>query len=406
LSDQLAPPECLTARHVFRVLMIASTSFFADYGCHVRILEEARILQQLGNDVTICTYHNGRDIDTLDIRRTIPIPWRTRYEVGSSRHKLAFDLLLGATVLRTALAIRPNVIHGHTHEAALLGYPASRVLRIPLVLDFQGSMTAEMVDHRFLNPSGPLYSPARRLEERIVQLSHAIITSSLHAERVLVDEFGCAAGKITAIPDCVNAASFAPRSGESRSELLTMLGIPPQRHVIVYLGLLAEWQGTGLLLAAAQELLRRRTDVHFLIMGFPSVEAYRLRAQELGISEHTTFTGKVPYEQAPDYLALGEIAVSPKVSETEGSGKLLNYMAMGLPTVAFETPVSREYLGDLGVYASRRDAVSLARALEDLISAPARARALGLALRQRAEALYSWTQAGRKIMRVYETYAC
>lgn len=46
----------------YRVLMIAPTSFFADYGCHVRILEEARILKKLGCRVTICTYHNGRNL--------------------------------------------------------------------------------------------------------------------------------------------------------------------------------------------------------------------------------------------------------------------------------------------------------------------------------------------------------
>ena len=33
--------EDVTAKR-YKVLMIAPTSFFADYGCHVRILEEAR----------------------------------------------------------------------------------------------------------------------------------------------------------------------------------------------------------------------------------------------------------------------------------------------------------------------------------------------------------------------------
>jgi hypothetical protein len=37
----------------------------------------------------------------------------------------------------------------------------------------------------------------------------------------------------------------------------------------------------------------------------------------------------------------------PKLSETEGSGKLLNFMAVGLPAVAFDTPVA-QYLGPDG----------------------------------------------------------
>src|SRR5690554_3049132 len=63
----------------YRVLMIAPTSFFADYGCHVRILEETRILQKLGHHVTIATYRNGNPVPGIDIRRTWPIPWRTHY---------------------------------------------------------------------------------------------------------------------------------------------------------------------------------------------------------------------------------------------------------------------------------------------------------------------------------------
>src|SRR5512135_2745668 len=78
----------------YRILMIAPTSFFADYGCHVRILEEARILHKLGHQVKIVTYYKGRNLPGLDIERTPPVPWRAEYEVGSSRHKIAFDALL------------------------------------------------------------------------------------------------------------------------------------------------------------------------------------------------------------------------------------------------------------------------------------------------------------------------
>ena len=56
--------------------MIAPTSFFSDYGCHVRILEEALVLQRLGKQVKIVTYHMGRPIADLDIVRTA----RARYD--------------------------------------------------------------------------------------------------------------------------------------------------------------------------------------------------------------------------------------------------------------------------------------------------------------------------------------
>jgi glycosyltransferase involved in cell wall biosynthesis len=383
--------------------MIAPTSFFADYGCHVRILEEALVLQKLGNRVTICTYHNGRDIAGLDIRRTMSIPWRTAYEVGSSRHKMGFDVLLLQKALSVALQTKPDVVHGHLHEGALIGYFVSKLLGVPLVFDFQGSMTGEMIDHHFLNPKGLLYRPARWLEQAIVGMPSAIITSSRHAEELLISDFSCPREKVTPIPDCVNADSFSPQ--QSRASTLALkasLGIPPERRVVVYLGLLAEWQGTGLLLQAAAQLTTRQPDVQFMIMGFPGVDAYRQQAYQLGLNNNVTFTGKIPYEQAPQFLALGDVAVAPKTSATEGSGKLLNYMAMGLPTVAFDVPVSREYLGDLGGYARPGEADSLAEALETLLVERERARMLGQELRNRAIEHYSWTTAGERILQVYD----
>jgi len=393
--------------------MIAPTSFFSDYGCHVRILEEAQVLQQLGNRVTICTYFMGHDVDGLDIRRTRPFPWRTHYEVGSSRHKIGFDVLLLARTISLALQAawarngaatpRFDVVHGHLHEGALIGWVASRLLGIPLVFDFQGSMTGEMIDHRFLNPKGPLYRPWRWLEESIVRLPSAVITSSQHAASLLQQEFHCAPDKITAVPDCANGDFFAPRPPVDASAALKAgLDIPAEREVVVYLGLLAEWQGTGLLLQAAQQLLSRRPNAHFLIMGYPSVEFYRLQAQTLGLNSHVTFTGKVPYDQAPGFLALGDVAVAPKISATEGSGKLLNYMAMGLPTVAFDVPVSREYLAEAGIYAQPGDATSLALALERALAVKEDSQARGQALRQRAVEHYSWGVAGAMIMDVYD----
>jgi glycosyltransferase involved in cell wall biosynthesis len=391
------------ARKRHNVLMIAPTSFFADYGCHVRILEEASILRQMGNRVTICTYHNGRDVAGLDIRRTMPIPWRMDYEVGSSRHKMGFDVLLLLKALSVAVQVKPEIVHGHLHEGALIGYAVSKFRGVPLVFDFQGSMTSEMIDHRFLNPEGPFYRPARWLEQQIVRLPSAILTSSRHAADLLTHDFDCPSEKITTIPDSVNADFFASGQSEQTSVALkAKLGIPPERQVVVYLGLLARWQGTGLLLQAAARLIARRPDVHFLIMGFPAVATYRRRAARLGLGSHVTFTGKIPYERAPSFLALGDVAVAPKISTTEGSGKLLNYMAMGLPTVAFDLPVSREYLDSLGVYARPGDAASLADALESMLVDRERAQSLGQDLRQRAIERFSWTAAGARIMDVYD----
>ncbi len=410
-SLSAAQPEAHSAVPLpdYRILMLAPTSFFADYGCHVRILEEATVLRQMGHQVTIATYRNGNDVPGLDIRRTLPIPWRRNYLVGSSKHKIAFDALLGLKTLELLARGRYDVIHAHLHEGALIGIVLGGLFRVPVVFDFQGSLTGEMLDHHFLKRASPAYRVFRWLETWIVRHMPVIFTSSINAERLLREEFGCRSEQVRILPDCVNADMFRPAETYASEEIEALraeLGIPVEHKLIVYLGLLAKYQGTDLLLEALRRILDVCQDVHLLLMGFPNEERYRAQACALGIEAHITFTGRVPYPQAPRYLALGDVAVAPKLSQTEGAGKLLNYMAVGLPVVAFDTPVAREYLGIDGVFAKRGDAASLAEhllavlfpAVHDLSSF----KTTGPQLRTRAIQSYSWEAAGREIVQTYQ----
>lgn len=389
-----------------RVLKVAPTSFFSDYGCHVRVYEETTALLEAGHQVTICTYHTGNDVPGLDIRRALNMPWHKSVRVGSSRRKIYYDVLLFAKTLQTAAQIRPNIVHAHLHEGALIGHWISKLFRVPLIFDFQGSLTREMLDHDFLSRESIFFGPLHRLEKWTNGLPGLILTSSHNAADILCSDFGCAPGSIFALSDCVNTTRFRPiweseNAGE-RLRLREQLGIPPDRRVVVYLGLMAEYQGIGKLLGAAAILKEAKVPVHFLIMGFPGEERYRAQAHNMGLSECTTFTGRIPYGDAPNYLLLGDVAVSPKISETEGNGKLLNYMAVGLPTVAFDTPVAREILGDLGVYAHLGDCRALAEALLSLLSDPQLAADRGRRLRVRAVEQFSWSRAGQRLLHAYD----
>ncbi len=384
--------------------MIAPTSFFLDYGCHVRILEEARVLQRLGHRVTIATYYLGRDIADLEIVRTRPTPWRADYEVGSSLHKLAFDVFLGWRVLDLVLSRSFDLIHGHLYEGALMGTVLGRLRGLPLVFDRQGSLTAEMIDHGFLRPQGQWYRWMRLLEQRIDEMADLTITSTQQGAVQLTRTLGARAERVRPLPDCVSLDYFRPDvlTAEQVAAQRAALGLPPEGPVIVYLGLLADYQGVPQLLEAARLLKERGAVAHFLVMGFPNVDHYRRLAEEMGIAGRVVFTGKVPYEEAPARLALGDIAVAPKLSATEGSGKILNYMAMALPVVAFDTPVSREYLGSLGVYATPPgDAAALADGIQELVNAPELRRRLGQQLRLRAARHFSWERAGRQLETIY-----
>jgi len=388
-----------------RILAIAPTSFFADYGCHVRIRGHLAALRARGQDVLLVTYPSGRDVDGIPTVR-VPWPGGGSIQVGSSRLKLALDAVLSPAALVAALRFRPHLIHAYLHEGALIGIIIGALLHRPVVFDFQGSLTGEMLDHRFISEHSPWLRPLRRLERWIDHQPDTILASSVHAVHLLTEKFGVPPGRIAPLPDSVDPNLFRPSATFSPNELAALrarLGIPPGRRVIVYLGLLAPYQGIDLLLQAMAILARNHADVHLLLMGFPFVEHYRAQAARLGITGRVTFTGPVFYESAPTYLALGRVAVATKLSATEGSGKLLTYMAAALPVVAFDTPVHREYLGKLGVYAPPGDVQALADALASLLADHHTVISRGQALRARAIQEYTWDSAATQITAIYES---
>ncbi|WP_298267847.1 glycosyltransferase family 4 protein [Geobacter sp.] len=377
--------------------MLAPTPFFADRGCHVRIYEEARALIARGHDVRIVTYHLGRDMPGIPTHRTIRVPWYSRLAAGPSWHKPYLDILLLFTAMRVARSFRPQLIHAHLHEGAFLGAFLKKVLGVPLVFDCQGSLTGELADHGFAREGSLLFRFFALLERWINRSADAVITSSTAGRADLVKRWGVAGEKVTALIDGVDTAVFRPYP---RDEVRRRLGIAPDVPLVVFLGVLNRYQGIDTLLSAAVLLKSQGIGIRFLVMGFPD-EAYREKARELGVGAMVTFTGRIDYAKAPACLSAGDMAVSPKISLTEANGKLFNYMACGLPTVVFDTPVNREILGDAGVYARFGDAADLAERLAELAADPQRRASLALRVREKAEREHGWRSRGEALEQLY-----
>lgn len=384
-----------------RVLVIAPTPFFADRGCHVHIAEQTWALNRRGLATKVVTYGLGRDLEDIDTIRTVKFPWYKKLGAGPSWHKFYIDFFLLWTSWRVAHQFEPDVIHAHLHEGALLGWLISRLSGIPLVFDCQGSLTGELLAHNF-----PLAKPILlrnmwlALERFIDQRADHILAQSTNMLQELTHQFGIPRHKITMAYDGVNANVFVP--GQKNQELLKQLDIPTDSPIIVFLGVLTPYQGVDDLLHAFPLIKKAIPKAILLVMGYPNVEKYKQLAQELGIAESTRFTGRVPYEKAADYLALGDVAVSPKRSQTEANGKIYNYMACGLPTVAFDTVVNRDILGDLGLYVGNvGDQPGLARAIIDILNNPQRREELAASVRQRAVDKYSWDNVAGRIITAY-----
>ncbi|MBC7430634.1 MAG: glycosyltransferase, partial [Rubritepida sp.] len=71
---------------------------------------------------------------------------------------------------------------------------------------------------------------------------------------------------------------------------------------------------------------------------------------ELGLADRVIFTGQIPYDDLPDYLKMGDVAINPFMPEllthVALPHKVLQYMAAGVPVVSTSLDGLRGVLGD------------------------------------------------------------
>ena len=384
------------------VLIIAPGPFFVDRGFGVAVYEQSRALIRRGIQVEVVCYSSGRDLPDVRIHRAARFPGYGASKIGPSLARLPLWVLLLIKTILVARRTRPALLHGHLHEGGLIAGIVSRLLGIPWVLDLQGSLSLEMAEKGSLQASSLPFKAISFLERRINRLAPLILVKSRMMECDLTDRFGIDASRIYRVMDGADPSTFSPRLPDP--ELRHRLGIDDDATVIGYIGLLTGQQGIDRLLRAAAIVLRTHPQCHFLIMGYPDEEP-RMLANELCIMPRVTFTGRLDYALAPDHLALVDLAVAPKLSETEGNAKLYNYMSMALPVVSIDNEGNREVLGADGYYVQNESPLAFAEAILKALRARDEWDARGRRLRSRIEDHLSWDAVAAKLADAYREVA-
>lgn len=387
-----------------QILVVAPTPFFSDRGTHIRILEEALALEKRGHDVTIATYHIGQNLpETLgshiDVRRIRRLLfWYKKLEAGPDWQKIILDLLLIKKVLFLARTKRPDIIHGHLHEGALIAWIVQKILfwrGIKVVADFHGSLTKEMVSHQYLGASS-LKKIFRFIEHRIDNMGDAAVTSSWNnAEEIRAIR---KRGNVEVLLDGTRLSMFAglPEKNAIRREY----NISEDAVVVTYTGAFIRNKGIHFFLEALPEIAQKYPRVHFVLAGFP-LELIAQDIAEEALQNRFTIISPSPYFDLAKILKMSDIGVDPKEEATrEASGKALQYMGAGLPVVCFDTKNNREYLGEGGIYAREATGVSFARALEQAIADPVLCERSGALNRKRAED-FSWERSAEQLENLY-----
>jgi len=356
----------------------------------MRILGEMKALEKYGYQNIIVTYHNGRDLEGIDIRRIINIPWYKKLEAGPSIHKFYIDFLLFFKAAAVYIREKPDIIYGHLHEGAFVGGLVKYLLtfgRIPLVFDVQGSLTDELDTFDWLKGKKVIRWFFHTLEKFICSMPDFFICSSVSNGDIIRNRFKKPDDMVRVVIDGVHTDFFDKPPGKGFKQ---ELGIPEEAPLIIFTGALLAAKGIWNLVDAIPMVLEKRKDIHFLIVGYP-VEETKKKIEELGVADNVHFTGMVDYFDLPDYLLISDIAVEPKMEKAgEASGKVINYMGAGLPVVCFDGKNNRRFMEDNGIYAADNKIGNLADRMIWAVEHPEEVKKLGEKNKQRVEEVFSW----------------
>jgi len=173
--------------------------------------------------------------------------------------------------------------------------------------------------------------------ERYVFSNATVVSTHNEVLRQYCLGLGALSAKTSIIYPGIDTKRFYP--APPRIDLQRRLGIQPSDKVIVFMGTLFRFSGLSELITELAPALRNDPSLTFLIFG-DGEEFGRLQqlVHSLGMSKQVLLTGRIEYEQLADYIRLGQVAVVPFRAElvTHGAlpGKVLQYLACGLPTIA------------------------------------------------------------------------
>jgi glycosyltransferase involved in cell wall biosynthesis len=146
--------------------------------------------------------------------------------------------------------------------------------------------------------------------------------------------------------------------------------------------------------------------VHFgLVGGGTSLDAMRRYAEELGIADYVTFTGRVPDEPMLEMLSTADVCVNPDVAnemnDKSTMNKIMEYMALAKPIVQFDLTEGRRSALEASDYARRNDERDLATKILELLHDENRRRRMGEFGRRRVEDELQWAHEAPKLLEAY-----
>ena len=151
----------------------------------------------------------------------------------------------------------------------------------------------------------------------------------------------------------------------------------------------------------------KRDNFYSVIIGRgDALENLKKLAEKLHLNKNVYFTGYIPDEKMRSYLSAVDICLSPDPSSPLNDIstwiKVMEYMALGKPIVAFDLSETRFSSREAALYAKPNDEIDFAKKIALLMDNPVLRKKMGESGKQRVEKELDWRYVSRLLLRAYE----
>jgi glycosyltransferase involved in cell wall biosynthesis len=385
-------------RRTHVLLVIENVPFARDH----RARKQADALSRAGRRVTVLTQRDPENARFASARVRL-----LEYRAPREASDFVGYLLEYAWSLAAWLVLAARQYAHEPFGAIQVGQPpdVSPVLALPFrwlgvryVVD-QRDLSPELFATRFGGRAGPLPGFLRVLERTSWRLADSVLCVNESLRDAIVGRGGLDPAKVTIV---ANGPVLA-RVADARPDPMLREGA---RHLVCWVGVMGAQDRLDLSLRAAADVVHRlgRRDVRFAFIGDgESLSDTKALAGRLGIAERVSFPGWLDEERCFVYLATADIGIDANLQEEVSPVKGMEYLAFGLPFVAFDLPQTRAMAGDGGSYVPRGDTSAFADEIVRLIEDPDRAEEMGRAGAERVRSLLAWERQEERYLDVYRS---
>lgn len=261
----------------------------------------------------------------------------------------------------------------------------------------QRDLSPELYTERYGQSTGLLMVILRALERASWHTADHVLCISQGHRRIIAERGDVPATSITIVGNGPLLAKTGPRPAQPELK-------NDRTFLVCWVGVMGAQDRVDLALRAIHHLVYQlgRTDCHFTFIGDGEVlpEMRRL-AGELGITEWVTFTGWLEQDACFAQLSTADLGLEPTTQDI-ATVKCLEYMAFGVPIVAFDLEEHRVQADGAAMYVPPSDGPAFARAISQLLDDPARRAEMGRLGRRRIEEIHAWERQEEAFLGVYE----